>query len=165
VRFRRAFLLSFTFKQDKMKHSVVLKSLLLIIAIGILQSCSNTNQRHIGEWKGIDNKVNQPVSLVLDKSNHAVFVEGNQVLGGKDFVINGVKAECKYEIDYSKSPIWLDLLIYEQGKTEAKTRIKGIVQFITDNKMQYRFNISGDRFEKFDPEDQQYTMVLEKVNN
>jgi hypothetical protein len=79
----------------------------------------------------------------------------------------GVKGECKYEIDYSKNPIWFDVVIYEQGKTEEMGRIKGIIQFITDNKMQYRMTLSfgGDRFDKFDTEDKQSTIVLDKVTN
>src|ERR1035437_3911595 len=98
-----------------------IKSLLLIAAIFILQSCSNTNKRHIGEWKGTDN-AGKLTSLILDKSNHAVFVQDNQVIGGKEFEMNGIKGECKYEIDYSKNPIWLDLVVYEQGKTQEKIR-------------------------------------------
>jgi hypothetical protein len=140
-----------------------IKSLLIIATIFILQSCSNPNERHIGEWKGTDE--GKTASLILDKSNHAVFVSDNQVLGGKDFQMNGFKGECKYEIDYSKNPIWLDLVVYEQGKTQEKGRLKGIIRFITDNKIEYRINVTGDRFDSFDPEDKENTIVLDKVTN
>jgi hypothetical protein len=140
-----------------------IKSVLLIAVILILQSCSNTDERHIGEWKGVDNA--GTLSLILDKTNHAVFVQGNQVLGGKDFKVKGIKAECKYEIDYSKSPIWLDLVIYEEGETQESGRFKGIVRFITDKKIVYRINFTGERFDTFDPEDTKNTVVFDKVEN
>lgn len=138
-----------------MKKIKNIKSLLIIATIFILQSCSNPNERHIGEWKGTD----KGASLILDKSNHAVFVSDNQVIGGKDFQMNGFKVECKYEIDYSKNPILLDLVVYEQGK--EKGRLKGIIRFITDNKIEYRVNFTDN----FDPEDKENTVVLDKVTN
>jgi hypothetical protein len=146
-----------------MKQFKHIKSLLLISVIFILQSCSNPNERHIGEWKGIDKGKTE--SLILDKSNHAILVQGNQVIGGKEFEMNGIKGECKYEIDYSKNPIWLDLVVYEQGKSQEKVRLKGIMRFITDNKIEYRLDFTGKRFDTFDPEDKENTIVLDKTTN
>jgi len=138
--------------------------LLFLITITVLfVKCSDNNKRLIGEWKGSDNE--QVGSMILDNTNHAVIVVGNQVMGGKDFEINGVKAECKYVVDFTKDPIWLDIVIYEVGKTEEISRMKGIVKFITDNKIEYRLNFEGDRFDKFDPEDTENTMVLDRVLN
>lgn len=146
-----------------MKKVKNIKTLLLIAVVFILQNCSNPNQRHIGEWKGTDK--GKTASLILDKSNHAVLVQGNEVIGGKEFEMNGVKGECKYEIDYSKDPIWLDLVVYEQGKTQEKVRLKGIIRFITDTKIEYRLGFTGERFDKFDPDDKESTIVLDKVTN
>ena len=144
-----------------------MKSLLLISVILILQSCSNTNERHIGEWKNIDQRSGRSSSLILDKSNHAVIVVDNQVIGGNEFMVKGVKGECKYEIDYSKNPIRLDLVVYEQGKTQEKGRIKGIIRFITAKKIEYRINfvVGGERFDTFDSEDRRSTFVFDKVEN
>jgi hypothetical protein len=124
----------------------------------------SVDERHIGEWKGTD-YTGKSATLILDKSNHAVLVQDNQVIGGKEFELNKIKAECKYDIDYAKNPLWLDLVIYEQGKTEELGRLKGIVRFITDNKIEYRLNFNGERFDKFDPEDKESTIVLDKVKN
>lgn len=146
-----------------MEQSIHIKSLFLITVICILQSCSKPNQKHIGEWKGIDK--GKTVSLILDNSSYAVLVQGNQVMGGKEFQINGIKADCKYEVDYSKNPIWLDLVVYEHGKSQEKVRMKGIMRFITDNKIEYRLDFTGKRFETFDPEDKENTIVLDKVKN
>lgn len=147
-----------------MKQFQIFKSIILITAILALHSCSNSNEKHIGEWKG--ESKGQTGSLVLDKTKHAVFVIGNEVIGGDNFVIQGgKKGECKYEIDYSKNPIWLDIVIYEQGKTEETVRLKGIVRFVTDNKIEYRMGFEGSHFENFDPEDKENTIVLDRVLN
>ena len=142
-----------------------INSLLLIAVIFIFESCSHTNERHIGEWKGIAK--DETVSLILDKSNHAIFMADTQVIGGKGFEIKGVKTEVKYEIDYSKNPIWLDLVFYVQGKSQEKVRFKGIIQFITDNKIVYRVNLdpASKRYDTFDPEDKENTFVFDKVTN
>ena len=124
----------------------------------------SVDESHIGEWKGTD-YTGKSATLILDKSNHAVLIQDNQVIMGKEFELNKIKAECKYDIDYSKNPLWLDLVIYEQGKTKEIGRVKGIVRFITDNKIEYRLNFNGERFDKFDPEDKESTIVLDKVKN
>jgi hypothetical protein len=141
----------------------ITKTLIVVLISVAILNCSSKNVRHIGEWKGTDK--GKTGSLIMDKTNHAIFVIDNQVLGGNDFVINGVKGECKYEIDYSKNPIWLDIVIYEKGKNEEKGRLKGIIEFITDNKIEYRLNLTGERFDKFDPEDKENTIVLDKITN
>ena len=135
----------------------------LILTLGILiVSCSNNNKRIIGEWKGGDK--GEIGSLILDKTQHAVIVLGNQVMGGKDYEVNGFKSECKYEIDYSKDPIWLDIVVYESGTAQEKVRLKGIIKFITDNKIEYRVNFEGNRFDKFDPDDKENTLVFDRVS-
>jgi hypothetical protein len=147
-----------------MKYLTIIKSLPLILLIFVLHCCSNTYEKHIGEWKG--ESKGEVGSLILDKTKHAVLVIGNEVIGGDDFVIQGDKqGVCKYEIDYSKNPIWLDIVIYEKGKSEELGRLKGIVRFLTDSKMEYRIGFEGKRFENFDPEDQENTIVLDKVTN
>ena len=145
---------------EKFKH---IKTILLLALIFIFYNCSNPKERHIGEWKGVDK--GQTGSLILDKNNNAILVSGNQVIGGKDFELNGIKADCKYEIDYSKNPIWLDIVVYEQGNTQEKVRLKGIMRFVTDNKIEYRTDFTGNRFDSFDPKDKENTMVFDKVIN
>jgi len=130
----------------------------------VLVGCSNKSEKHIGEWAGTHK--GEMGSLILDKSNNAIFVIGNQVLGGEGFEVNGVKTQVKYEIDYTKEPIWLDLIISKEGiPEEDEVRLKGIVRFITDKKIEYRvtFDQSDERFKNFDSKDDKTTIVLDKV--
>ena len=124
-----------------------------------LISCSQS-KKHIGEWKGTDEK-GKVGSLILNESSHVILVMGNQVIGGKDFEIDGIKAECKYEINYKKDPIWLDIVFSKEGAESG--RMKGIIRFISDTKMEYRLSFDTSRFEKFDPTDKLNTIVLDKV--
>ena len=144
-------------------NQLVIAVIVVSTAFISFNGCSNAEEKHIGEWKG--ESEGEMGSLVLDKTNHAVFVIGNKVLGGDNFDIQGKKGKCKYEIDYSKNPIRLDIVIYEQDKTEEIARFKGIVRFITDNKIEYRLAFDGNRFENFDPDDKVNTIVLDRVRN
>ena len=48
---------------------------------------------------------------------------------------------------------------------QEKVRLKGIMRFITDNKIEYRLDFTGKRFDTFDPEDKENTIVLDTVTN
>lgn len=137
-------------------------SILFFTVAIILTGCSNNEDKIIGEWSGLDKR--RVLKLILDKNGDATLVDNNLVLGGKDFVVRGIKAQMKYEINYSKEPIWLDLVVSKKD-TEEKITFKGIVKFITDTKIQYRVNLTpnGERFDGFDVEEKSNSIVLDKV--
>lgn len=117
----------------------------------------------IGEWIGID-KTGMKSTLILDKTNHATLVSNNQVLGEGER--DGIKFECKYDFDYTKTPMWLDILLIHKESQKELLRIKGIVRFITDTKIEFRVSFNGRRrFNNFDFNDKENTMVLDKVAN
>ena len=145
-----------------MKKIKSISFLLLFLMVIIFQSCSSNTKRHIGVWEGVNSK-GIPVNLVLDENKNVVLIQNNEVIGGNEFEYEGKKADFKYEIDYSKDPIWLDFVLYEKGTTQEKTRLKGIIRFITDKKMEYRMNFQKGRYENFDPNDKEFTIVLDKV--
>lgn len=137
--------------------------MLNILLAYFIISCSNKYEKHIGEWTSTDKGVKG--SLILNESHYAILVVGNIVIGGEEFEINGIKGECRYEIDYTKNPIWLDLIILEKEKGKVKSRFKGIVRFLTDDKIEYRLNFdsSAERFTKFDPTNTKNTIILDRV--
>lgn len=139
------------------------KCLLIICVSLILYSCSSQRDRRIiGEWKNNGDNTD----LIFDDSDHIFFVRNNnQVDGGNDFKIDGHKAELKYEIDYSKSPIWLDFITVVYGKDGqiGEGRLKGIVKFLTDKKIEFRIghSVNDDRPVEFDKAN---TEILDKQN-
>ena len=138
-------------------------SLIVLLMITQLSAGCTGPKKHIGEWKGMDK--GNPADLILDKTNHATFIVDNQVFGGNDYKLESNPAECKYEIDYSKNPIWLDIVLYKKEGNVEKLRLKGIIRFITDSKIEYRVNLKGERFPGFDTNDSLNTIVLDKVKN
>ena len=139
-----------------------MKSIILFIAVLSLQSFSSFNEKHIGVWTGEHN--GDVGTLILYKNNDAVLIIDDEVFGGDNFVSeNGIKFECKYEIDYSKNPVWLDIVIYIQETKKEVGRMKGIIRFLSDTKMEYRIGFDGTRYKDFDPGDEEDTMILYKV--
>ncbi len=117
--------------------------------------------RHIGEWKSSS----ENTELILDESNHATWVVDNRVTGGDEFIIKGgYKAELKYKIDYTKNPIWLDIIKIvhgEDGQIDERC-FKGIVKFLTDKKIEYNINIKTDI--RPDGFDKGKILILDKQN-
>ncbi len=100
--------------ENQKRHNIIIIIKLLIILFIISSfSLTQTNTKHIGEWQGKD-EAKQVGILILDQNNNVTFKMGNESLGGKDFIINGINAELKYEIDYSKNPIEIDFVGYEK---------------------------------------------------
>ncbi len=126
-----------------------------------LFSFSNPNERHIGEWRGTDSKGNKGV-LILGENQKFLFKMNNDSLKSDHVEPDGRKVMLRYDIDYTRVPIWLDFVFYDKATNKEERRLKGIVQFVTDNKMMLRVNFSGKRDSVFDPEDSDHTIMLEK---
>jgi hypothetical protein len=127
-----------------------------------LGACSGPSSKLVGEWKGNDNRGKKNV-VIFKNDNIAEWISENTILGGEHFEIEGEKAELKYEVDYSKDPIWLDLVIYRNGIPLEDKRIKGIVRFPSDTRMEWRIGMEN-RYITFDSRDMNSTMLLDKVN-
>jgi len=149
-----------------MKKSQWIISLLSILLGIAIFSCSSANKKHIGEWEGVSE--GEMVNLVLDESMNAIMSgDGQETLGGDDFYLqDGVKGFCKYEIDYSKNPIWLDIILSDEN-SNTEVKLLGIIRFLADNKIEYRMSppFSTDRFDDFDQKGAGVTTFLEKVDN
>ncbi|MFI5140232.1 MAG: hypothetical protein ACHQIM_20605 [Sphingobacteriales bacterium] len=147
-----------------MKVLIKISSLQVFFLFGILLvSFINPNDRHIGTWEGTDDSA-QSGQMILDKTNHCVFIIGEEKLGGEEFEIDGIKAECRYEIDYSKTPVWLDIIFISKADKVEKGRLKAIIRFISDDKMEMRMNPeSNERYTKFDASDKENSMMFKRV--
>lgn len=139
-----------------------IKSLLPILLIFIFHSCSNSKDKLIGEWHGVTD-TGESTTIIMDENDHFFLVIGNYVIGGDNYLnLEGKPLECKYEIDYSKNPIWLDIISYEKSTSKEIYRLRGIVRFISENKIEIRLNNEGNRYNSFDPEDNKHTIIVDK---
>ena len=133
----------------------------LITCVLFILGCSNTRTRHIGEWKSSS----ENMELILDKNNDAILIQNNQAVGGKDWIVHGGKGQLKYIIDYSKKPIWLDLIgTYKKKDQTYNLRLNGIIRFITGRKMEYRIDLVPNEDTHPKDFDTGRTFVLEKQN-
>ncbi|WP_203258168.1 hypothetical protein [Hyunsoonleella ulvae] len=107
------------------------------------------NRQHIGKWMGKDN--HDIGYLILDKEGYASFEINGKVLGGKESYRKQEKVKMEYQVDYSKNPIEIDLIISTIKTNKEQERIKGIIEFISTEKMilALQFNSTGERPENF----------------
>ena len=142
-----------------------MKSLLFFVctAAVLLSSCKPGKPNHVGEWKGVDSKGMQ-TSLILNEDNSAILISGNTVFGGLNYKVEDKQVNVRYEFDYERDPIWLDLVFYGGEEDKELGRWYGIVRFLTENKIEYRLSELGEpRKYEFDPNDKENTLVLDKV--
>ena len=135
------------------------KSLVFLVTfIGL--NCIAQEYRHIGEWRGANG------SLTLKNSGDAILIAGNNIIGGNGYKINNLNVDVKFEINYAKSPIWLDLVFYEVGKNEMG-RFRGIVRFITHDKIEFRFNADPYGIRRFNTfnSNADFDLLFERVTN
>ena len=125
--------------------------------------CSNKNEMHLGIWK------NLPTKLSLDQGE-SVFLE---MTSSNDFFVrkelNSNENEIpvpslKYEIDYSKEPIWLDLINLDKEPKKEASRVLCIVRFSSENRMEVRFGTENVRFNVFDSTDLNKNLFFEKIS-
>lgn len=129
-------------------------------------SCSKPDNRFVGEWNATDSRGLNNIKLILDNENNVILQDGNEIIGGKNFVgKNGKKGQMKYVVDSSKNPMWMDLIFTNLETKRNDTLPKGIVRFITDNKMEYRVS-SGKRCDSFTfANDESESIVFDKISN
>jgi hypothetical protein len=126
---------------------------LLFLVFGILMlSLQTIPQKHVGTWAGL-NQEGGETKMTLDSSGNAIFEE------------DGDKLECRYKIDYSKNPIWLDIIVLKKNTNVELMRKKFIIRFLSEFKMELRVNTNGDaRFDKFDSSDKETNLFFYKID-
>jgi len=123
-----------------------------MILFAILISCNGSEKArdaykpHLGIWSGIDSSGTK-ATIVFKKD------------GTGTIEFNNENYEFKYIMDYSKRPVWLDLIYPRDGKPY---RAKLIVEFFDKNRLKWRTFFNEQRPEGFPPEDNKFTMVLTK---
>ncbi|MCI0486993.1 MAG: hypothetical protein L0229_10375 [Blastocatellia bacterium] len=115
--------------------------------------------RHIGKWEGTDDS-GKTASIRFDKEGYAILFMDGETIGGKKEGAPSVK----YEFNHSKTPVWLDLIIYAPTGKEIG-RMRSIVKFLEADEMLWR--ISDDLSQRptdFDEADKRNTILLKKVS-
>lgn len=140
-----------------------MKSLVYILLF-ISSLCSGQNNKHIGEWTGIDNFGNKS-SIIFDENNFVFFKNKNHSYGGETFTVKNIDYTYKYEINYSKYPIRIDFILIEKEAKMEKLRVKSIIRFIDDNTIEIRNSDDKKYPKKFTGKTSSHTIILNKVLN
>lgn len=119
----------------------------IFLVLFILSHLSFGQTNIIGFWKG-KGKDNTNVSLNFINTNTVIFTIGK------------VSQKLNYKIDYTKTPIWLDLIIIN-GKNLLP--MEGIIEFVDKNVIKWQ---AMNQSRKFLPEDDfNETLILNRSIN
>ncbi|MFH1349512.1 MAG: hypothetical protein ABII26_01120 [Pseudomonadota bacterium] len=138
------------------RHSLVMKTYLfsaLLLALSLLlNSCEGkgqtrySRQPHLGVWEDVGFE-GRKATLVFKENGTGTLLFDFQLY---DF---------RYIIDYSKKPVWLDLIYTREG---MPYRAKVIVKFLDLNRLKWRTFFGSTRPTEFIPEDDKYTVLLKR---
>ena len=112
---------------------------ILFIGIQFLLITSIDAQSFKGTWKGESN--GEIGTMSFDKKGYVAFIIDGEAVGGKEYVIEGVKMSMTYAYDESVEPHTLDFII--SMKNEEITRMLGIYKFIDKNTLMINMDFDG----------------------
>lgn len=134
-----------TFEIEHMK-----RLLILLLAIPLLSlTVEKENTKFIGKWIGEDKK--DIGYLNFDSEGYAYFEIQGQIMGGKEFVMNGKKGKMTYEINSETNPIQIDFIVTVLESGEQKSLLC-IANFIDNDTMEFAINFEEKRPTEFNSE-------------
>ncbi|MCF7561677.1 hypothetical protein L3X39_13600 [Sabulilitoribacter multivorans] len=126
------------------------KFLILLLVVPLLSLTVNkVNTKFIGKWVGEDEK--EIGYMNFDSDGYAYFEIQGQILGGKEFVMNGKKGKMTYEINSESNPIQIDFIVTLLESGEQK-RLLCIANFIDNDIMEFAIDFEENRPTEFNSE-------------
>ena len=127
---------------------IIAKNLLLLLFITTLTSLTtistttiSKSSSYVGKWKGEDK--GDIGFLTLDDEGYASFDSGGQIMGGKSYNHQGVKASMRYEINENVTPYSIDFIIIDLTQNVELGRLQGVVKLIEDDKLRMAIGFGG----------------------
>lgn len=133
--------------------------LLILVALPAFKAVSPKEFEIAGKWVAIDKSA--MVVLTLDKQGFATFQRGSEMMGGKEFYMNGEKGSMTYSTDFTKTPNELTLTVTKLA-TGQQRLIKGIFKVVNDNEMLVHLNFENNRPKNFNSKE---TLALKRSVN
>lgn len=117
----------------------------LIIPLFLLNSTSQ-KEDFIGKWIGEDQ--GEIGFISFDTEGYAAFEIEGQLMGGKEFYMNGQKGKMTYTINTKTSPIEVDFILTKVITGESK-KILGIAEFLDKDTMNFNMSFDATRPSEF----------------
>lgn len=139
-----------TDKIEKIEIHNMKKLLILLLTVPLLSlTVEKDNTKFIGKWAGEDEE--EIAYLNFNSDGFASFEIGGQIMGGKEFVLNGKKGSMTYEINSKTNPIQVDLIVTMTENQEQK-KMLCIADFIDNDTMKFAIGFDENRPNEFDSE-------------
>jgi hypothetical protein len=136
------------------------KLALLFIAIVSLLSftTSDITTDIVGKWVGEDN---EGVGYFLfDKEGYATLEARGELMGGKEFILQGIKCSMTYTVNYDVKPMELDFTI-TLLETKDERKMLFIAKFIDDDTLKLASSFNDVRPTEFN-DDNSIILTREK---
>ena len=117
----------------------------LIIPLFLLNRTSQ-KEDFIGKWIGEDQ--GEIGFISFDTEGYAAFEIEGQLMGGKEFYMNGQKGKMTYTINTKTSPIEVDFILTKVITSESK-KILGIAEFLDKDTMNFNMSFDATRPSEF----------------
>jgi len=138
-----------------MKHVITAISSTIILIL--ISSFTHSDNKLIGKWKN-DND-GSVTYYTFDKEGYAT-IENNEIaIGGRSSISNGVKFKMTYVVNYETTPIELDIISTDLSTGAEITRMKGIVEFISADKIKMLLGTESRPTEFIDSDAYVFTLV------
>jgi len=129
-----------------------MKSLIIVPMLFVISICSfaqkNSVNDLIGKWENTDAKGNKGGLEFRDESNAVMLTA------------NGVTHTCKYTIDFTKDPIWFDIIVYlADGSQKTMT---GLLEIIDHSTLKWKLSKNNKRFGNFVKNDGEDFILLHR---
>lgn len=138
-------------------RSIGIAVLIGVVAIAATVGAAEEPNYH-GKWQGADSSGQK---ATVDFGKDGVFtmtVDDTEIYGG-----NGVAGTARYKFDFTKTPAWLDIIVYDTAGKEMG-RLLSIVKFTGPDTMLWRVNSDPTvRPAEFDEKDKENTVQLTRV--
>lgn len=124
-----------------MKHLFIF----FIVPLMLLNSTSQ-KEDFVGKWIGEDK--GDIGYIVFDEEGYASFEIEGQIMGGKEFTMNGQKGKMTYRINDKVSPVEIDFIITKID-TEESMELLGIAEFIDKDTVNFSISYNSVRPTQF----------------
>jgi hypothetical protein len=134
----------------------------LLVCSFIVYAQQDTLQ-HIGKWSGKDN-TDVLGSIIFAPDHYFTMTKQGQTMGGKEFIMQGMKCSIKYDINYNVNPYRLDVIVYNNAIKEPQGTMKGIFRFMGKDTMLLRLNFNPNQPapREFKDLDDEFTILLKR---
>ena len=112
----------------------------------MLLNLTSQKEDFVGKWIGEDK--GDIGYIVFDEEGYASFEIEGQIMGGKDFTMNGQKGKMTYSINDKVNPIEIDFIITKID-TEESMELLGIAEFIDKDTVNFSISYNSVRPTQF----------------